>query len=249
MKIRDLIKETGVPRQTIHYYIQTGLLPKPKKLGKNSAEYNQAHIDRIHLIKELQESYYLPLSVIKMIFKKYMKKPEQQSLLKFKGEFFRPLERLMDGLIIGEDKFMEATGLTPERLADYEEWEIITPDIIEDKKVYSYDDQIIARIIARMKTIGLSSEKGFPPGILKQQKEKFQEIVEDARAYFFEAAGKTMELEEMSEVGSLALENTALFFYHLYHKLAKQDLERTMKELKKERDSNVHEDSTGNRAA
>ena len=39
MKISELVKQTQVSKETIHYYIREGLLPRPRKLGKNVAEY------------------------------------------------------------------------------------------------------------------------------------------------------------------------------------------------------------------
>jgi DNA-binding IclR family transcriptional regulator len=33
MKISELVKRTGVPKETIHFYIREGLLRKPRKSG------------------------------------------------------------------------------------------------------------------------------------------------------------------------------------------------------------------------
>lgn len=60
---------TQVSKETVHYYIREGLLPRPPKRGRNIADYNDSYIERIRLIKELQDNYFLPLSVIKKIMK------------------------------------------------------------------------------------------------------------------------------------------------------------------------------------
>ena len=67
MKIKELTEKTGAPKQTIHYYLKSGLLPKPRKTGANSAQYSSVHVERIRLIKSLQENFFLPLAVIKKI--------------------------------------------------------------------------------------------------------------------------------------------------------------------------------------
>lgn len=36
MKIGELVNQTHVPKETIHYYVREGLLPRPRKLGKTS---------------------------------------------------------------------------------------------------------------------------------------------------------------------------------------------------------------------
>ena len=40
MKISTVVKRTGVPKETIHFYIREGLLRKPHKSGVNIADYN-----------------------------------------------------------------------------------------------------------------------------------------------------------------------------------------------------------------
>ena len=228
MKIRDLIKQTGVPRQTIHYYIQTGLLPKPRKTGRNSAEYNETHLDYIRLIRELQDNYFLPLPVIKKILKKHGRTPADRSELKFQRDFFKPVEQLLAGEITGEEAFMEATGIIPERLADYESWGIITPTIQNGRKVYSYDDQIIGKVIAQWRALGLTSSRGFSSDIIRSFHDMFKEIVVIGNRFYLEAASRTMSKEEILGQSNVLLETTALFFYRLYRKLAKEDFTSAM---------------------
>ena len=55
MKIKELVERTKVSKETVHYYIREGLLPKPRKLGRNIADYDERYIDRILLIKEIQD--------------------------------------------------------------------------------------------------------------------------------------------------------------------------------------------------
>ena len=47
MKIRERVKRTGFPKETIHFYIREGLLPEPRKSGVNAAEYNERYADQI----------------------------------------------------------------------------------------------------------------------------------------------------------------------------------------------------------
>jgi DNA-binding transcriptional MerR regulator len=67
LKMRDLERRTGVGRETIRFYIREGLLPEPERPGRNVAWYDESFVDRIRLIKELQETRYLPLAVIRRI--------------------------------------------------------------------------------------------------------------------------------------------------------------------------------------
>lgn len=64
-RIGELAELAEVTRRTVHYYINKGLLPPAKGAGVNSY-YTTDHLNRIRLIRELQESY-LPLEEIRKI--------------------------------------------------------------------------------------------------------------------------------------------------------------------------------------
>lgn len=67
LKMKDLERATGVGRESIRFYIREGLLPEPRRPGRNVAWYDESFVARIKLIKDLQQTRYLPLSVIKTI--------------------------------------------------------------------------------------------------------------------------------------------------------------------------------------
>ena len=47
--IQDLSEKTGLPRRTIHFYTQQGLLPPPQGSGLG-ARYDESHLLRLQLI-------------------------------------------------------------------------------------------------------------------------------------------------------------------------------------------------------
>lgn len=228
MKIRDLIKLTGAPKQTIHYYVRYGLLPKPRKLGPNSAEYSSVHVDRIRLIKELQDNYFLPLSVIKKILKKYEREPEAQAAWRIRVEYYRPLEQLLAGHVAGRETFLEATGLRAERLAQYEAWGLISPETAGGQEVYSYSDLVIGKTIAQFRSIGMTAEKGYEPDLLKDVMDSLREFVGRGMEYLFEPAAENMAPDEFKQFAGLAMEIAAVFHFHLYRRLAREALERKL---------------------
>lgn len=68
-KMSDLVRLSGVSKQTIHFYLREGLLLPPIRTSKNMAYYDESTVDDIRFIKELQERRYLPLAVIKEVLK------------------------------------------------------------------------------------------------------------------------------------------------------------------------------------
>ncbi len=67
-RMGELCTLTGLPRQVIHFYIHEGLLPEGTKTGKTTAYYGAEHLDRLRLIKTLQDERFLPLKAIKALF-------------------------------------------------------------------------------------------------------------------------------------------------------------------------------------
>ncbi|MBN2169160.1 MAG: MerR family transcriptional regulator [Actinobacteria bacterium] len=67
LKISELAEITGVSKQAIHFYLREGLLHSGRKTSHNMAYYDDSHVERINLIKRMQENNRLKLSEIKEI--------------------------------------------------------------------------------------------------------------------------------------------------------------------------------------
>src|SRR5947207_285598 len=65
LRISELSERSGVPVATIHHYLREGLLPEPVRTSRNMAYYPPDFVERIRLIKRLQEERFMPLRVIK----------------------------------------------------------------------------------------------------------------------------------------------------------------------------------------
>ena len=63
--MRDLAEAAGVSAGTIKHYLREGLLPEPVKTSRNMAWYPREFVERVRLIKQLQEERFLPLKVIR----------------------------------------------------------------------------------------------------------------------------------------------------------------------------------------
>jgi DNA-binding transcriptional MerR regulator/tetratricopeptide (TPR) repeat protein len=63
----ELASRSGVPRETIHFYLREGLLPRPRKAGRTVAYYDEGHLERLRLVRRLREEKYLPIAVIRRL--------------------------------------------------------------------------------------------------------------------------------------------------------------------------------------
>ncbi|MBI3767616.1 MAG: MerR family transcriptional regulator [Deltaproteobacteria bacterium] len=90
MKMKDLERAAGVGRETIRFYIREGLLPEPHRPSRNVAWYDVSFVERLALIKELQQKRFLPLHVIRSIVgaETPPSRDEIRTLLELDGKLF-----------------------------------------------------------------------------------------------------------------------------------------------------------------
>ena len=162
LRMRDLVRESGLPRATIHFYQQQGLLPEPRKKVRNSATYGPEHLERLNRILELRDQQFLPLRAIKAVFEGVPEQeftPQQVQLLHSLREALPPdgteerassevLEVLSRSIPENEIQALRAAGL-------------IAPG--ESSIGLSADDAEILMAWADLKQIGIGPERGFEP--------------------------------------------------------------------------------------
>jgi DNA-binding transcriptional MerR regulator len=165
LKMGDLIERTGVRRQTIHFYINKGLLPRPLKTSRNMAYYEESYVERIKLIKELQAKKFLPLDVIKQILAQADANlsPSEIDVIKLSREGLFEIEELR-----GEyepqtlSELSDHTGLPGEEIEEMELYEMISSAHNErGEKIYGDRDIRIAEAFSQMRKGGLTKERGF----------------------------------------------------------------------------------------
>jgi DNA-binding transcriptional MerR regulator len=228
MKISELAKRTQVSKETIHYYVREKLLPRPRKLGKNVADYNESYVQQIKLIKELQDHRFLPLSLIKRILKYEKGSPERESFLELHTDYFRPVDQLLPTNVVGEDAFRKATGLGRKSLSNLEEWGIITPELHDGQKIYSQDDLTLGKVVVDMDRIGLGPKDGFDSKTLKHYSDAFRKIVKMAHWHYMQTLLGKLSPAEYSHRRMQASEIMSVFFYHLYRKQANEEFKRIL---------------------
>ncbi len=169
MKMKDLERATGVGRESIRFYIREGLLPEPERPGRNVAWYDQAFVERIRLIKELQQKRFLPLHVIKAIVGNDASPPrdEVQTLLQLDGKLFPAV----DGAPRPEPERLSAlarrTGVSAAEIRDLADVGVI--ELTTRAGDHWVDDHGVAlvELWAKMRAAGYREDLGFNPGTLR----------------------------------------------------------------------------------
>ena len=95
LRISELADASGVPVATIRHYLREGLLPEPVRTSRNMAYYPPEFVDRIRLIKQLQEERFMPLRVIRDLLAREDTDPERlRAMIELED---RILERALAG--------------------------------------------------------------------------------------------------------------------------------------------------------
>jgi len=164
LKMKDLERATGVGRESIRFYIREGLLPEPERPGRNVAWYDESFIERIRLIKELQQKRYLPLQVIKAVVSGDT--PASAREVETLGVLEGRLPPAGDAELAGKRERLSVlakrTGLPVREvreLANIEAIEIVTAG--GDQWIEGVGIRLV-ELWARFRAAGFTAERGFP---------------------------------------------------------------------------------------
>ena len=99
LRMGELAEASGVPAPTIKHYLREGLLPEGVKTSRNMAYYPPEFVDRIRLIKRLQEERFMPLKAIKGVLEEGTDRAEALTLTPCSrsAAIFRALSSLASG--------------------------------------------------------------------------------------------------------------------------------------------------------
>jgi DNA-binding transcriptional MerR regulator len=200
----ELAEASGVPAPTIKHYLREGLLPEPVKTSRNMAYYPPEFVDRIRLIKRLQE-------------------PERaEALLQLE-------DQILDRALAGERSRTSAAevrkryGVPREVLDRLAELEVLTPN----SRGYSPSDVTIIEAIGRFRAGGYDEQIGFTVYDTLRYKTALEELVrQEVDVVMSRLAGAGVAPERvvaMLEAGAQPLKD---FIAALHTKLLVAELER-----------------------
>ena len=219
MKIGELAEASGVPVPTIKHYLREGLLPEGTKTSRNMAYYPPELVERIKLIKQLQEERFMPLKAIKAVLDEG---PERaRALVEFED---RILERALgeERTRTGAAEVRERYGVPKEVLDRLEQIELLSPN----SRGYSPSDVKIIEAIGRFRAGGYDEQIGFTVYDTLRYKKALEELVaQEVEMVMDRLAGEVPpeRVVEMLESGSEPLQD---LIAALHTKLLVAELER-----------------------
>jgi DNA-binding transcriptional MerR regulator len=219
MRMGELAEASGVPAPTIKHYLREGLLPEPVKTSRNMAYYPPEFVDRIRLIKRLQEKRFMPLKAIRAVLEQDPERAEAMLDLE---------DQILDRALAGERsrtsaaEVRERYGVPAEVLDRLAELEVLTPN----SRGYTPSDVTIIEAISRFRAGGYDEEIGFTVYDTLRYKTALEELVrQEVEVVMGRLAGEVPpeRVVEMLEAGSQPLKD---LIAALHTKLMVAELER-----------------------
>jgi DNA-binding transcriptional MerR regulator len=132
LKMSELAERSGVSAGTIKHYLREGLLPQPVRTSRNMAYYPPEFVERIRLIKRLQEERFMPLKLIRTV----LEDAERPRI---------PRAEVLDRYEIPAnvlDRLEEIGVLTPDGTSGYDPDDLQIIEAIVHFRAGGYDEQL-----------------------------------------------------------------------------------------------------------
>lgn len=196
LKMSELAEASGVSAGTIKHYLREGLLGDGDgvvRTSRNMAYYPPAYVERIQLIKRLQEERFMPLRLIRQVLEA---DPDRAQAI------VDTEDRIIERALARED---------PARIARDELRRYAVPDDALDRLAelgvisaaadgYDRDDEAIVAAIGRFRAGGYDESLGFTVYETLRYREALQPLVEEEVRLLLDRLSGGVEEEQAVEI-------------------------------------------------
>lgn len=219
MKMSELVDASGVPAATIKHYLREGLLPEPIKTSRNMAWYRPETVERIALIRRLQEERFMPLKAIRAVLDE--DSDQAVALLEVEDSI---LERALSGerTRTAPAEVRRAYGVPAEVLDRLAEIGILTPN----SRGYSPEDVRIIEAISRFRAGGYDEQTGFTVYDTLRYRAALDDLVREEVDVLMERLGDELSDEQARRLIESGVEPLRDFIAALHTKLMLEEVRR-----------------------
>jgi len=219
LKMSELADASGVSAGTIKHYLREGLLPEPVRTSRNMAYYPPDFVERIHLIKLLQEERYMPLQAIRRVLED---DPDRaRALVELE-------DRILDRALSGDESRTPAAEVSRryeipgEALERMVEIGLLTPDA----RGFSPRDVQVVQAIGRFRAGGYDEQIGFTVYDTLRYKRAMEALVAEEVAVVLERLAGELEPGAAADLLQAGVEPLRDFIAALHSKLLVEELQR-----------------------
>jgi DNA-binding transcriptional MerR regulator len=226
LKMSELAQRSGVSAGTIKHYLREGLLGSDEdvvRTSRNMAYYPEQFVDRVRLIKRLQEERFMPLRVIRDVMASDPERAArvielQDRILELaaQGDEDPPARRLSRGAA-------RTTYDMPDNVLErLEQLEVLTPNA----RGYDRDDVAIIEAISRFRAGGYEEAIGFTVYDTLRYREALAPLVSEEVGVLLARLAGEVEVERAVEIISNGAEPLRDLIGAMHSKLLLAELRR-----------------------
>ena len=217
-RMRDLVRLTGTPAPTIHFYVQQGLLPTPRKTKENQALYAEGTVQRVLWVRSLQAGLHLPLRSIRWVLERHgeLPIPEIRALLALGSLLEEP-----DPSASAEQVASVHDSLPPEDLAGLRRL-----GLVNREGPLSSSDLRVVELTAAMRQAGFTEEAGFSIENMGLYRDAVEQLVQGELARIIEPVLSRHDPATLRDLVNRGFPLANQLLALLHHKALQAELQR-----------------------
>jgi DNA-binding transcriptional MerR regulator len=224
LKMSELAERSGVSPGTIRYYLREGLLGGGEdvvRTSRNMAYYPPEYVERIELIKRLQEERFMPLRVIRGALEQ---DPERvRALIELEDRILeRALDSAEDQRRSSRREVQERYGVPRNVLDRLAELGVLTPN----GRGYDRDDVKIIEAIASFRAGGYDEALGFTVYDTLRYRTALQPLVEEEVRALVDRLVDVHDTDRAMEIVAAGVEPLRELIGAMHSKLLLAELKR-----------------------
>ena len=223
LKMSQLAARSGVSAGTIKHYLREGLLGSEDEIvrtSRNMAWYPESFVERITVIKRLQEERYLPLSVIRTTI---ADDPERAlRLLELEDRILDHAARVGESGRVSRAAVRATYEVPRNVLARLEELGVLTPTA----RGYDPDDVAIIEAIARFRAGGYQEALGFTVYDTLRYRDALAPLVAEEATTLLARLAETADVDRAAEIVASGAEPLRALIGAMHSKLLLAELRR-----------------------
>jgi len=197
LKMSELAERSGVSTGTIKHYLREGLLGSDKEVvrtSRNMAYYPAGFVDRVRLIKRLQEERFMPLRVIRELM---ASDPDRAArMIELEDRILERAIAARESGRVSRAQVRQTYDVPQNVLERLEEIGVLTPT----SRGYDSDDVAIIEAISRFRAGGYEEEIGFTVYDTLRYREALEPLVEDEVRVLLDRLAGRVEVDRAVEI-------------------------------------------------
>jgi DNA-binding transcriptional MerR regulator len=227
LKMSELAQRSGVSAGTIKHYLREGVLGPEDEIvrtSRNMAWYPEAFVDRVRLVKRLQEQRFMPLRVIRTLVGS---DPERAArLVALEDRIAEHADELRERGRVSRTVVRDTYEMPDNVLERLEQLHVLTPT----GRGYDSDDVAIIEAIARFRAGGYEQALGFTVYDVLRYRDALQELVRDEVAVLLERLSGEADVERAAAIVASGAEPMRGLIGAVHSKLLQAELRRQRQE-------------------